>query len=330
MVLRCLGMPVHVLLAQAFIQFVISGMPDVAERIAQAQGQPIFRPEDIPAMVTQRALSQKPEDTHDDLDFSYLVKLRTEKSASSHCDGVLISKYSVITTARCTLSSIHFVMVRNPETLEVDAHEVEQVVVHPRNVPGTFQYDIAIIQLSEAVESTTPISAEFAAVDHDDNRTMFSVANWALPQDFDYNPIHSIQLEKLAHMNEKVCQEQVSQVIPEFIIDSSMICSQPRSSEGFLLGHGGGPLLADVAERHRPSTPKYALIGLESWSPLCQNPKALKVFVNLVDPEIQDFLSKFTNEDEGSDDENSGNQYFFISWAVVLLTECWMALSVIF
>lgn len=85
--------------------------------------------------------------------FPHQVSLRAKQNNRHFCGGTILSSRWIVTAAHCSFLNMDVVAVAGSIELNRGgrAYDIASIVPHPRYVPGSFPYDIALWQTSEDI-----------------------------------------------------------------------------------------------------------------------------------------------------------------------------------
>ncbi|KAM9368179.1 transmembrane protease serine 12-like [Phaethornis superciliosus] len=203
----------------------------------------------------------------------WTVSLQLRRSTLKYvhvCGGVLVSKNSVLTAAHC-------VKQRRKPGSQTEIRTIRSIMVHPEFNTETFENDLALFELSSAVQFSDSIQAVCLPsqdlVLHLYNQTQCFISGWGRTEE--------------KGQTSDVLQEARVEIIPSSICNSfeayagvvneKMFCAGSMSgSVDACQGDSGGPLSC-----YDQSTSRYYLMGIASYGQGCGRPRFPGVYVHL-------------------------------------------------
>ena len=197
----------------------------------------------------------------------------------SSCGATFLGDKWVLTAAHCVDSPFSTSLQLNVGEFDLsngaqNAISIENIYIHPQYDAPTIDFDIAVIELKEAVEAPTVTLADSNTTDQLASlNTPATVIGWGgrLGYEPDGGPtgdfpsvLHEVELQLLTNQQ---CREtfSVSQGVPPAFtgVTDVMICADfPGGGRSACQGDSGGPLLVNTNEG-------WQQVGIVSWGVGC-------------------------------------------------------------
>ncbi|KAG9492252.1 coagulation factor X [Eleutherodactylus coqui] len=183
------------------------------------------------------------------------------------CGGTILSKQFVLTAAHCMNQTKYFkVVVGEMNTDKKDAsesvHKVDKIIIHPKFVRLTYDYDIAVIKLQEAINFTDNIIPA-CLPDPDFAEDVLMNERQAMVSGFGRLHERGVHATKLQMLNVPYITRQTCKESSRFTITDNMFCAgYDKEVKDACQGDSGGPHVT-------PFKDTYFVTGIVSWGEGC-------------------------------------------------------------
>ncbi|KAM3935163.1 coagulation factor X [Leptodactylus fuscus] len=183
------------------------------------------------------------------------------------CGGTILSKQFILTAAHCMNQTKYFkVIVGEMNTQRKDGgesiHKVEKIIVHPRFVKATYDFDIALVKLREAINFTDNIIPA-CIPDPDFADEVLMKESQAMVSGFGRLHERGAQATKLQMLNIPYVSRQTCKESSKFTITENMFCAgYDKEVKDACQGDSGGPHVT-------PFKDTYFVTGVVSWGEGC-------------------------------------------------------------
>ncbi|XP_040192177.1 coagulation factor X [Rana temporaria] len=183
------------------------------------------------------------------------------------CGGTILSRQFILTAAHCMNQTKYFkVVVGEVNTLKNDGtestHKVEKIIVHPKFVRATYDFDIAVVKLKEAINYTDNIIPA-CLPDPDFADEVLMTERQAMVSGFGRLFERGVQATKLQMLNVPYVDRQTCKESSKFKITDNMFCAgYDKEVKDACQGDSGGPHVT-------PYKDTYFVTGIVSWGEGC-------------------------------------------------------------
>ncbi|XP_069829048.1 coagulation factor X-like [Dendropsophus ebraccatus] len=183
------------------------------------------------------------------------------------CGGTILSRHFVLTAAHCMNQTKYFkVIVGEMNTLKKDGtesvHKVDKIIIHPKFVRLTYDFDIAVIKLKEAINFTDNIIPA-CLPDPDFADQVLMTENQAMVSGFGRLHERGAQATKLQMLYVPYVSRQTCKESSKFTISENMFCAgYDKEVKDACQGDSGGPHVT-------PYKDTFFITGIVSWGEGC-------------------------------------------------------------
>ncbi|CAJ0952615.1 unnamed protein product [Ranitomeya imitator] len=183
------------------------------------------------------------------------------------CGGTILSKQFILTAAHCMNQTKYFkVIVGEMNTLKKDGaesiHKVDKIIIHPKFVRLTYDFDIAVVKLKEAINFTDNIIPA-CLPDPDFAEEVLMNERQAMVSGFGRLHERGAQATKLQKLNVPYVTRQTCKESSRFAITENMFCAgYDKDVKDACQGDSGGPHVT-------PYKDTYFVTGIVSWGEGC-------------------------------------------------------------
>ncbi|XP_073412959.1 coagulation factor X [Dendrobates tinctorius] len=183
------------------------------------------------------------------------------------CGGTILSKQFILTAAHCMNQTKYFkVIVGEMNTLKKDGaesiHKVDKIITHPKFVRLTYDFDIAVVKLKEAINFTDNIIPA-CLPDPDFAEEVLMNERQAMVSGFGRLHERGAQATKLQKLNVPYVTRQTCKESSRFAITENMFCAgYDKDVKDACQGDSGGPHVT-------PYKDTYFVTGIVSWGEGC-------------------------------------------------------------
>lgn len=183
------------------------------------------------------------------------------------CGGTILSKQFILTAAHCMNQTKYFkVIVGEMNTLKKDGtesmHKVDKIIIHPKFVRLTYDFDIAVIKLKEAINFTDNIIPA-CLPEPDFAEQVLMNERQAMVSGFGRLHERKAQATKLQMLNVPYISRQTCKESSKFAISENMFCAgYDKEVKDACQGDSGGPHVTSYKET-------YFVTGIVSWGEGC-------------------------------------------------------------
>ncbi|XP_056411781.1 coagulation factor X [Hyla sarda] len=183
------------------------------------------------------------------------------------CGGTILSKQFILTAAHCMNQTKYFkVVVGEMNTLKKEGtesiHKVDKTIIHPKFVRATYDFDIAVIKLKEAINFTDNIIPA-CIPDPDFADQVLMNERQAMVSGFGRLHERGAQSTKLQMLYVPYVTRQTCKESSKFTISENMFCAgYDKEVKDACQGDSGGPHVT-------PYRDTYFVTGIVSWGEGC-------------------------------------------------------------
>ncbi|KAM9321314.1 coagulation factor X [Gastrophryne carolinensis] len=183
------------------------------------------------------------------------------------CGGTILSRQFILTAAHCMNQTKYFkVVVGEMNTQKIDGtestHKVEKIIIHPKFVKATYDFDIAIVKLREPLNYTDNIIAA-CLPDPDFADQVLMKERQAMVSGFGRLHERGLQATKLQMLYVPYIDRQTCKESSKFSITENMFCAgYDKEKMDACQGDSGGPHVT-------PYRDTYFVTGIVSWGEGC-------------------------------------------------------------
>ncbi|KAG8586617.1 hypothetical protein GDO81_005432 [Engystomops pustulosus] len=183
------------------------------------------------------------------------------------CGGTILSKQFILTAAHCINQTKYIkVIVGEMNTQRKEAgeaiHIVDKIIIHPKFVRLTYDFDIAVIKLKEAINYTDNIIPA-CLPDPDFAEEVLMKEREAMVSGFGRLHERGAQATKLQKLNVPYVSRQTCKESSKFSITDNMFCAgYDKEVKDACQGDSGGPHVT-------PYKDTYFVTGIVSWGEGC-------------------------------------------------------------
>ncbi|CAI9554819.1 unnamed protein product [Staurois parvus] len=183
------------------------------------------------------------------------------------CGGTILSNQFILTAAHCMNQTKFFkVVVGEVNTVKNDGtestHKVEKIIVHPKFVRATYDFDIAVVKLKEAINYTDNVIPA-CLPDPDFADEVLMNERQAMVSGFGRLFERGVQATKLQMLNVPYVDRQTCKESSKFKITENMFCAgYDKEVKDACQGDSGGPHVT-------PYKDTYFVTGIVSWGEGC-------------------------------------------------------------
>lgn len=183
------------------------------------------------------------------------------------CGGTILSRQFILTAAHCMNQTKYFkVIVGEINTLKKDGtesiHKVDKIIIHPKFVRLTYDFDIAVVKLKEAINFTDNIIPA-CLPEPDFAEQVLMNEKEAMVSGFGRLHERGAQSTKLMMLNVPYVSRQTCKESSKFTISEYMFCAgYDEEVKDACQGDSGGPHVT-------PYKNTYFITGIVSWGEGC-------------------------------------------------------------
>ncbi|XP_018417754.1 PREDICTED: coagulation factor X [Nanorana parkeri] len=183
------------------------------------------------------------------------------------CGGTILSSQFILTAAHCMNQTKFFkVVVGEVNTQKNDGtestHKVDKFIFHPKFVRATYDFDIAVVKLKEAINFTDNVIPA-CIPDPDFADEVLMNERQAMVSGFGRLFERGVQATKLQMLNVPYVNRQICKESSNFKITENMFCAgYDKEVKDACQGDSGGPHVT-------PYKDTYFVTGIVSWGEGC-------------------------------------------------------------
>ncbi|KAM5180639.1 coagulation factor X-like [Mantella aurantiaca] len=183
------------------------------------------------------------------------------------CGGTILSNQFILTAAHCMNQTKYFkVVVGEVNTQKKDGtestHKVEKIIVHPKFARSTYDFDMAVVKLKEAINYTDYIIPA-CLPDPDFADEVLMKEREAMVSGFGRLFERSVQATKLQMLNVPYVDRLICKQSSKFKITDNMFCAgYDTEVKDACQGDSGGPHVTSYKDT-------YFVTGIVSWGEGC-------------------------------------------------------------
>ncbi|XP_044143543.1 coagulation factor X-like [Bufo gargarizans] len=183
------------------------------------------------------------------------------------CGGTILSSQFILTAAHCMNQTKYFkVIVGEINTREKDGtesvHKVDKIIIHPKFVRLTYDFDIAVVKLKDAINFTVNIIPA-CLPDPDFAEQVLMNERQAMVSGFGRLHERGLQATKLQMLHVPYISRQTCKESSKFTITENMFCAgYDKEVKDACQGDSGGPHVT-------PYKDTYFVTGIVSWGEGC-------------------------------------------------------------
>lgn len=183
------------------------------------------------------------------------------------CGGTILSKQFILTAAHCMNQTKYFKVIVGKMTTKKKSgtesiHKVEKIIIHPKFVRLTYDFDIAVIKLKEAINFTDNIIPA-CLPEPDFAEQVLMNEKEAMVSGFGRTHERGAQSTKLMMLNVPYVNRQTCKESSKFTISEYMFCAgYDTEVKDACQGDSGGPHVT-------PFKDIYFVTGIVSWGEGC-------------------------------------------------------------
>ncbi|XP_063809196.1 coagulation factor X [Pseudophryne corroboree] len=184
------------------------------------------------------------------------------------CGGTILSKQFILTAAHCMNQTKYFkVVVGDLNTLKNEGtestHKVERIIVHPKFVKLTYDFDIAVIKLKEAINFTDNIIPACLPDPDFAEQVLMKGDEPALISGFGRIHERGVQATKLQKLKVPYITRQTCKESSKATITDNMFCAgYDLEMKDACQGDSGGPHITEYKD-------VFFVTGIVSWGEGC-------------------------------------------------------------
>ncbi|KAM8974930.1 coagulation factor X [Pelodytes ibericus] len=183
------------------------------------------------------------------------------------CGGTILTPQFILSAAHCMNQTKYFKVVVgelniNKKEGTESIHKVERIIIHPKFVRLTYDYDIAVIKLKEVINFTDNIIPA-CIPDPDFADQVLMNEPQAMISGFGRIHERGVQATKLQMLNIPYVKRQRCKESSKFVITDNMFCAgYDKKVKDACQGDSGGPHVT-------PFKDTYFVTGIVSWGEGC-------------------------------------------------------------